>query len=73
MPRKAVEVVIVGKPDELNKRPFYTPCGELPSGKKSCAFGGSEQYARRKARAMEREGRYMRVWIELSWGAGSYP
>lgn len=69
--RKAVEIVRVGKPDNLNKTPFYTPSGELPNGKKVQAFGGSEQYARRKARAMEREGKYMRVWIELSWSAGS--
>lgn len=67
-----IEVRQVGKPDEMNKTPYYAPCGvDAKTGKLSYAFGGSETYARRKAKKMLAEGRYTEVWIELSFAAGS--
>ena len=70
MAKKAIEVRQKGEPDKLNRTPYYSPVGRLPSGKLSYAFGGSLLYARRKARQMEREGRYVEVWIEAGWSSG---
>lgn len=77
MTKPAIEVVRDGEPDRLNNVPYYAPVGVLPDGREGGAFGGSEQYARRKARSMEQEisrdgkPRYVRVYIRLTWSAGA--